>query len=205
MKSSPLWLGLFVVSAVTLVGFAQSTKMFTVHLGDQVVTRRAQVIGGVVYAPVDDLLKPFDYRSRRQGDRIGLIPISGVTQRDGVSGTVGVLLKGRTCSVKLGGVRPLAGYEDEWIEVYGQLISPASRTFSLNAAVAVFANGKQVNSTLSAAEMGGEVYAPLQPGETVEFKIQFKKEADSELERVVLTFENNSNDLKDVFRIRVKN
>lgn len=205
MKSSVLWLGLFVATAATLVGFAQSTKVFTIHLGDQVVTRRAQIIGGVVYAPVDDLLKPFDYRSRRQGDRIDLIPISGVTQRDGVSGTVGVLLKGRTCSIKLAGVRPLAGYEDEWIEVYGQLTSPASRTFNLHAAVAVFANGRQVSYTLSSAEMGGEVYAPLQPGESVEFKIQFKKEAESELERVVLTFANNSNDIQDVFRVRVKN
>lgn len=205
MKKSVLVLSLVGAAAFAMLGFTQASRMLTIHLGNQVVTKRAQVIDGVVYAPVDDLLKPFDYRSTRQGNRIDLVPISGVAQRDGVSGSAGVLIRGRTCSINVEGIRPLSGYGEEWLEVYGTLTSPTESTFNLHSAVAVLTNGRQVQYTLSASEMGGEVYAPLNPGETVNFKIQFKKDADLEIERVVLTFANNINDIRDVFRIRIKN
>jgi|GEM_PF-3270569 len=204
MKRKLLFATFVITVALALAGFSQSPKLMKVFLGEKLVSERARVIDGVTYAPVDDLLKPFDYKSASKGERVDLVPISGIAQRDGASGSLGVLVKGKTCSIKVLGVRPVAGYEEEWVEVYGQLFSPATMTYNLASAVAVFANGMQVPYSLSSAEMGGQAYAPLNSGESVQFVVQFKKEGGSEMERVVLTFANNKNDTSDVFRIRVK-
>ena len=204
MKFKIFGLVLFSAALATLVGFAQTTPVVKIFLNDKAVSSKARMINGVLYAPVDEILKPFDYKSAKKGDRYELTPISGVVQRDGATGSVGVSVKGKTATLKVLGVRPLAGYEEEWLEVYGTITSPVQQTLNLDSAVAVFVGGKQTNHTLSAAEMGGEVYAALNPAESVEVKIQFKREPGAEIERVVLTFGNNKNDIKDVFRIRIK-
>lgn len=195
---------IFLSILCALLGFSQSAQVVKIFLNDKVVSSKARVIDGVIYAPVDDLLKPFDYKGTRKGDRVDLLPISGVAQRDGASGTVGVLVKGKTCSIKVLGVRPVAGYEEEYIEVYGTLTAPAQSHYGLDTAIAVFVGGKQTGYFLSAKEIGGGSYAYLNKAESVDFVVQFKKDPKDEIERVVLTFNNSTNAIKDVFRIRIK-
>jgi hypothetical protein len=56
---SVLALGLAVAATV---GFAPQAKLLKVFIEGKLVSSSARVIDGKVYVPVDEVLKPFDYK-----------------------------------------------------------------------------------------------------------------------------------------------
>ncbi len=197
---SVLALGLAV--AVT-VGFAPQAKLLKVFIEGKLVSSSARVIDGKVYVPVDEVLKPFDYKGVQTNNGVNLVPISGVQQRDGASGAMSVWLQGKLAKLRVDSIGSVELYSQEYWEVKGKLQSAVAATFSLGSAVLVYADGKQEGYSLSAAEMAGGSYMALQKAETGEMVIQFKKNGEFKPERVVITIKRNDSDVEDVYRIRL--
>ncbi len=196
---SVLALGLAVTATV---GFAPQAKLLKVFLEGKLVSSSARVIDGKVYVPVDEVLKPFDYKGVQTNTGVNLVPISGVQQRDGASGAMSVWVQGKMAKLRVDGIATAANYEDYW-EVKGKLQTAVAATYSLGAAVLVYADGKQEEYSLSAAEMAGGSYMTLQKAEVGEVVIQFKKNGEVKPERVVITIKRNDSDVADVYRIRL--
>ncbi len=197
---SVLALGLAV--AVT-VGFAPQAKMLKVFIEGKLVSNSARVIDGKVFVPVDEVLKPFDYKGVQTNNSVNLVPISGVQQRDGASVAMSVWLQGKLAKLRVDSIGSVESYGDQYWEIKGKLQSAVAGSFSLGAAVLVYADGKQEGYSLSAAEMAGGSYMALQKAETGEMVIQFKKNGEVKPERVVITIKRNDSDVEDVYRIRL--
>ncbi len=193
----------FFISSLCLVGFAYQATNLKVTIAGKTATSKAREIDGVLYAPIDDIAKPFDYKISRKGSSIELIPISGVNQREGYSGTLNVWVKGGLSRLRVTGVEPDPDYDDAFY-VVGEIQAPAETDYSLRAAVIVFDNQKQANHTLTAGEMGGGSYLHLNQAETGEFKIRFNKIGDAKPERIVITINSSGKTEKEeVYRIRI--
>ncbi len=197
---SVLALGLAV--AVT-VGFAPQAKLLKVFIEGKLVSSSARVIDGKVYVPVDEVLKPFDYKGVQTNAGVNLVPISGVQQRDGAPGAMSVWVQGKLAKLRVDSIGSVESYGDQYWEIKGKLQTAVAATFSLGAAVLVYADGKQEGYSLSAAEMAGGSYMALQKAETGEMVIQFKKNGEVKPERVVITIKRNDSDVEDVYRIRL--
>lgn len=201
MRSNRYWF--ILAAAPLLLGFGyQATRKVQIKLGEKIVSKEGRMIDGRLFAPVDEILKPFDYKASLSGSTAKLVTVSGVAQREGLTGSMGVAVTGKIGRVT---VKRIVDDPDDadFFYVEGTIQASKECDYGFPTAVVVFEDGKQQERTMTSSELNGGVYASAQKGETVNFRICFKRTSSEPPTRVVITFSEGQLDIKEVFRIRL--
>ena len=185
--------------AIPVVAYAATAVRVTVN--GQPTFYRAIIVNGTTYVALRDVAT-LTGRSVSYNGRARIVDISGgnsssngnggnmggTTQRTGNEGAIGQMLTVPHGSLRVTKSEIVDEYDAKWTRIHG-IIRNTSKTevsYGLKSARLALKDGRQIDMTLGANEVGGGSYAGLQRGEETALNIAFKGEfSPAEIDRVV--------------------